>query len=43
VEQSTKEVVARVGIHELFVLFVKKLTVLFATQNLKKLAISWKM
>ena len=32
-EQCTKEVVARVGIHESFVLFVKKPGVLFATRS----------
>ena len=34
-EQCNKEVVARVGIHGLFVLFLKKTTVLFATQKIK--------
>ena len=33
---SAKEVVARVGIHELFVLFFKKCAVLFATQKAKR-------
>ena len=35
-EQCTKEVVNRVGIHELFVLIVKKTTFLFVTQRVKR-------
>ena len=34
-EQCTKEVVARVSIHEIIMFFVKKRSALFATQNVK--------
>ena len=41
-EQCTKEVVARVSIHEIIVFFVKKRSVLFATQKVKSYVFSGK-
>ena len=42
-EQCTKEVVARVGIHGLFVLFVKKNYRFICYSKSQKLGIFWKM